>query len=277
MNFLKNKLLTIVLVLCLVFTIFVGITANRKGNSGIFQQIVTGAISPVQKYVYLAGQRVSNMFYFVSSIAVTRKENIDLKNQIQGLDSKLIDYDRFKRENVELNSLLGYKNKNTDTKYIGANVIGKVGENWFNLIVLDVGKNQGIKKGEYVISGIGLVGIVTEVNINSCKVATILDDKANIPGKISSNGDSGLVLGTDGTNADRLCVINYLPPDTKTHKGDLIVTSNTITDVNSLVAENVLIGTVTSVEEEKTNLIKIAYIKPAVDFSKLEKVMVIKK
>lgn len=277
MNFLKNKLLTIVLVLCLVFTIFVGITANRKGNSGIFQQIITGAVSPVQKYVYMAGQRVSNMFYFISSIAMTRKENIDLENQIQELNSKLIDYDKYKRENVELSSLLGYKNNNLDTKYISANVIGKVGENWFNLLVLDVGENHGVKKGEYVINGQGLIGQVTEVNINSCKVVTILDTKANIPAKISSNGDSGLVFGMDGGSLNNLCEINYLPPDTKTHNGDLVLTSNTITDVNSLVQENILIGTVTSVEEEKTNLIKIAYIKPAVDFSKLEKVMVIKK
>jgi rod shape-determining protein MreC len=277
MNFLKSKLLTIVLVLCLVFTIFVGITANEKGNNGMFQRIVTGTISPVQKYVYMAGQRISNMFYFVSSIAMTRKENIELRNQIVELDSKIIDYDKFKRENTELNSLLGYKNNNSNTNFISANVIGKVGENWFNLLILDVGENQWIKKGEYVVNGQGLVGQVTEVSFNSCKVVTILDNKANIPGKISSNADSGLVIGTDETSTDRLCEINYLPPDTKTHKGDLVLTSNTITDVNNLVQENVLIGTVTAVEEEKTNLIKVAYIKPAVDFSKIEKVMVIKK
>lgn len=277
MNFLKNKLLTIVLVLCLVFTIFVGVTANRKGNSGIFQHVITGAVSPIQSYVYMAGQRVSNMFYFVSSIASTRKENVDLKNEIQVLNSKLIDYDRYRRENVELSGLLGYKNNNLDTKYVSANVTGKVGENWFNQLLLDVGQNQGIKKGEYVVNGQGLVGEVSEVNINSCKVITILDERANISGKVSSNGDSGLVIGTSSNSEDRLCEINYLPPDTKTHKGDMVVTSNVITEGNSLVQENVLIGTVTTVEEEKTNLIKIAYIKPAVDFLKLEKVMVIKK
>lgn len=277
MNFLKNKLLTIVLVLCLVFTIFVGVTANRNGNTGIFQQIVTGAVSPIQKYVYMAGQRVSNMFYFISSIATTRKENTQLRYEVQNLNTKLIDYDKIKKENTQLNSILGYRNSNPNTTLIGANVIGKVGENWFNLIILDVGESQGVKKGEYVVNGQGLIGQVTETSINTCKVVTILDEKANIPSKISSSGENGLVIGGNGTTSDRLCKIDFLPPDTKTRRGDLVVTSNIITDENSLVQDNVLIGTVTTVEEEKTNLIKVAYIKPAVDFSKLEKVMVIKK
>ena len=277
MNFLKNKLLTIVLVLCLVFTIFVGITANKKANTGIFQQIVTGAISPIQKYVYIAGQRVSNMFYFVSSIATTRSENIDFKNQIQELKSKLINYDRYKKENVELNSILTYKNTNPELQYTSATVIGKIGENWFNVLVLDVGKNEDVKNGEYVVNGMGLVGYVIDVGLNTCKVITILDEKANIPSKVSSTGEIGIVIGTGIYNKDKLCKINYLPADSKTKIGDLVLTSNIIPEGSSLVQDNVLIGTVTSVEEEKTNLIKIAYIKPAVDFLKLEKVMVIKK
>jgi rod shape-determining protein MreC len=277
MNFLKNKLLTIVLVLCLVFTVFVGITANKKGNTGIFQKIITGAVSPVQKYVYIAGQRVSNMFYFVSSIAMTRKDNIELKNKIKELNSKLIDYDRYKKENSELNSLLEYKNTNPGLNFISASVIGKTGENWFNQLILDVGTSNGIKDGEYVVNGQGLVGFISEASLYTCKVVTILDEKANIPGKISSTGDMGIVVGTNNSNEDSLCKINYLPSDSKTKKGDLVLTSNVVPEGSSLVQENILIGTVTMVDDEKANLSKAAYIKPAVDFLKLEKVMVIKK
>lgn len=277
MNFFKNKLLTLVLVLCLVFTVFIGITANRNENSGLFQQLVTGAVSPLQRIVYVAGQRVSNMFYYVSSIATTRKENIELKSEIQNLNSKLVDFDRYKKENIELSSLLHFKNSNANLTYISATVVGKIGENWFNELMLDVGTKQGVKKGEYVVNGQGMIGEVQEVNQNSCKVVTILDDKANIPGKISSTGETGLITGSEYVSTNKSCKINYLPPDTKTKAGDLVVTSNIITYGNDLVQENLLIGTVTSVEEEKTNLIEAAYIKPAVDFSKLEKVMVIQK
>lgn len=275
MDYLKNKLLTIVLVLCLVFTIFVGITANKKENTGVIQGVVTSVVTPVQKYIYMAGQRINNVFYYVSSIVSIRKENALLQSEVENLNQKLIDYDDLKRENQELSSMVNLKNSNPNLKLLGANVIGKVGENWFNVIIIDVGKNHGIKKGQYVMAGNGLVGQVMEVDYTTSKVITILDEKSNIPGKISSTGEDGLVAGLSELSNGKYCKINYLPLETKAKVGDLVVTSNIITDENNLIPSNILIGTITSIEEEKTKLVKAAQIKPAVDFSKLEKVMVV--
>lgn len=275
MNFIKNKLLTIVLVLCLVFTIFVGITANHKGNFGIVQGIITGAVTPVQKVFYTAGQRIGNVFYFVSSIANTRKENIELKGKINDYQSKLVEYDTIKRENEELTSMLNFKNTNPTYKLLGATIVGKVGENWFDVFVIDVGEKNGVKKGQYVVNGEGLVGQVIETDAYTSKVQTILDDKANIPCKISSTGETGLAQGTGNMNDLRVCKVNFLPPDSKVKQGDIVVTSNIITDENSLVQDNLVIGTVTSVEDEKPNLVKVAYFKPAVNFKRIEKVMVV--
>jgi rod shape-determining protein MreC len=277
MDFFKNKLLTIVLVLCLAFTIFVGITANRGGNTGAMQQTITSTIAPIQKYLYLAGQRISNIFYFVSSIATTRTENLELKTEIQSLNQRLIEFERFKRENQELNNLLRFKNEHTDMNLVGANVIGKVGENWFNVIIIDRGEKDGIKKGQYVTAGQGYVGQILETSLYNSKIITILDEKANIPGRISSSGEEGLIMGASGSSKDKLCKIDFLPADTKTKQGDLVVTSNIITSEGTLTQDNLLIGTVIKVEENKSNLVKYAYVKPAVDFSKLENVMVIVK
>jgi rod shape-determining protein MreC len=277
MDFFKNKLLTIVLVLCLAFTIFVGLTANKGGNTGVMQQTITSTIAPIQKYIYLAGQRISNIFYFVSSIATTRRENLELKTDIQSLNQKLIEFERFKRENQELNSLLEFKNNHADLKLVGANVIGKVGENWFSIIIIDKGEKDGIKKGQYVIAGQGYVGQIIETSSNNSKIITILDEKANIPAKISSSGEEGLITGAAGSSKDKMCKIDFLPVDTKAKQGDLVVTSNIIADETTLTQDNLLIGTVIQVEENKSNLVKYAYVKPIVDFSKLENVMVIVK
>jgi rod shape-determining protein MreC len=277
MDFFKNKLLTIVLVLCLAFTIFVGLTANKGSNTGAIQQTITSTIAPIQKYIYLAGQRISNIFYFVSSIATTRKENLELKTEILSLNEKLIEFERFKRENQELNNLLAFKNNHTDLKLVGANVIGKVGENWFSIIIIDRGEKDGIKKGQYVIADQGYVGQIIETSLNNSKIITILDEKANIPGKVTTTGEEGLIAGASGSSKDKMCKIDFLPADTKAKQGDLVVTSNIITDENTLTQDNLLIGTIVQVEENKSNLIKYAYVKPAVDFSKLENVMVIVK
>lgn len=277
MDFLKNKLLTIVLVLCLAFTVFVGLTANRKANSGTIQGIVTSTVSPVQKYIYIAGQRISNMFYFVSSITTTRKENIILKAELEKSNQKLVEYDKLKRDNQSLSEMLNFKNSHPDYGIVGANVVAKVGENWFDTIIIDVGSSDGINKGNYVVTGQGFVGIVTEVGSNSSKVRTLLDAASSVPGKLSSTGEDGLVTGISSTSKEKYCKVNFLPLDTKAQVGDLVVTSNVVTEQSTFVKSDIIVGTITKIEDEKPNLSKIAYIKPVVDFSKLEKVMVITK
>lgn len=275
MDFLKNKLLTIVLVLCLAFTIFIGITAGNKGNTGIIQNILTTGIKPLQKTFYIAGQRISNIFQFVSSFASLKKENDELKKEVEDLRLKLVDYDRLKKENEDLNKLLNFKNSNKNLKLLGANVIAKVGGEWFDILLIDVGSKDGVKKGQYVIAGNGFVGQVIEVNQNNSKVMTILDEMANIPAKVSSTEDIGLLTGIKSINKDKQCKINMLPYDTKAKEGDLVVTTNIISEDDSIIQNNILIGKITSIEEEKPSLTKVAYIKPEVDFKKLEKVMVI--
>lgn len=275
MDFLKNKLLTIVLVLCLAFTIFVGVSASKKGNFGTIQETITTAIAPVQKYFYTAGQRISNIFYFISSITSTRKENTELKQEVDGLRQKLVDYDKFKRENEEINNMLKFKNSHPELTLKGANVIGKVGENWFNVLLLDVGEADGVHKDQYVINSQGLIGQVIETTNSTSKVITIIDEKANIPIKISSTGEDGMLTGVSSNGSQSECKITYLPVDTKANVGDAVVTSNILKNESSVMPQDILIGFIDRIEDEKPNLVKSAYIKPVVNFSRLEKVMVI--
>lgn len=275
MDFIKNKLLTIVLVLCLAFIIFIGITAGKKGNKGGIQEAITSVVAPVERYVYSAGQRIGNIFDFVKSISSTRKQNIELKNKVDDLNKKIVEYDRYKRENEELNRMLEFKNLNPQLKTIGANVIGKIGENWVSVIILDVGESAGIKEGQFVITSQGLVGQVFETNKNISKVITIIDENANVPVKISATGDEGMLCGVGGGIKEGQCKVNYLPIDTKAKIGDAVVTSNMLKNSETTIPQDILIGFIDRVEDEKPNLIKSSYVKPVVDFTRLEKVMVI--
>ena len=275
MNFLKNKLLTIVLVLCLAFTVFIGITANKRENKGVFQGIISSTITPIQKYIYIAGQRIGNIFYYVKSITTAHGENIRLKTEVKNLQQKIVDFDTFKRQNEDLNKLLGFKNERNDLKFIGANVIGKIGENWFDVLLLDAGENDGVKKDQYVVTSEGLVGKVIEVTAGTSKVMTILDDRINIPSTISSNGEDGIVSGVKSENMERYSRMHYLAIESNVKEGDIAVTSNIIKDEGVYIPSGIIIGNVLRLEDEKPNLEKAAVLKPAVDFSTLEKVFII--
>ncbi len=275
MDFIKNKLLTIVLVLCLAFTIFIGITAGRDGNTGTIQQIISGAISPVQKYVYAAGQRISNVFYYISSIASTREENSELKTRVQELNGKLVDYDRYTRENEQLNGLLKFKDEHADLSMVGANVTGRVGENWFHIITLDVGENDGVKEGQYVTDGKALVGKVYETTANTSKVITVMDQSANIPAMIATTGDTGVVSGLGNSGSETQCRMKYVPLTSTAKVGDAVVTSNVVSDESHIVPSDIFIGYIQSIEDDEAKLMKVVYLDPVADLSRLEKVLVI--
>ncbi|TDT61197.1 rod shape-determining protein MreC [Fonticella tunisiensis] len=276
MNFLKNKLLTIVLVLCLAFTIFIGVTANARKNTGAVPGVVTSIIAPIQKYIYAAGQRIGNIFHFVSSVSTAYSENIRLKSEVKSLQQKLVEYDTYKRQNEELNKLLGFKNQRNDLKFVGANVIGKSGENWFDILIIDVGKADGVAEGQYVVTNDGLVGKIIETTYNTSKVMTILDERINVPARLSSAGEDGIVTGMQSNNNYiRAAKMNYLPVDSKAQQGDIAITSNIIKDDSVFIPAGIIIGTVQSLVNEKPNLEKAAILKPAVDFSSVEKVFVI--
>jgi rod shape-determining protein MreC len=143
------------------------------------------------------------------------------------------------------------------------------------MFVLDVGTADGIKEGQYVINGEGLIGKITEVNKNTSKVITILDSKAYIPVQISSIGETGMLSGYGVGSDGKLCKVNYLSIETKAKEGDVVVTSNIVSNADNLVPSDIIVGFVQRVEDEKPNLAKAAYVKPVVDFSKIEKVLVI--
>lgn len=275
MNLLKNKLLTIVLVLCLAFTIFIGITANKRENKGVFQGVISSTITPIQRYIYLAGQRIGNIFYYVDSIRIAHRENVELKSQVKDLQGRLVEYDAFKRQNEDLNKLLGYKDNSKFQKLIPANVIGKTGENWFDILLLDVGESDGVMKDQYVVTSEGLVGKVIETSANTSKVMTILDERINIPATLSSNGEDGIVSGVRSSSLERSSKMFYLSVESKAKEGDLVVTSNIIKDESVYIPSGIIIGSVTKLVDEKPNLEKAVEIKPIVDFSKLEKVLII--
>jgi rod shape-determining protein MreC len=268
---LQNKLLTIVVVLSLVFVVFIGVTASRKDRVSIFEGIVGNVITPVQKYLYIGGQRISNMFGFISNISVMSSENLELKSKVEELEKQLIDYQATKAENDRLREMLDFKDENKSYSYLGANVIGKGSGSWYDVFIIDKGSNQGVKKFYPVVTSKGLVGQVMETGPNWSKVMAIIDENSRVSGSVSRTGDQGMVQGMPGLNGDKNCKMMYLPVSSTAKSGDFVVTSG----ISKFFPKNIMIGTIVEVTDDMSNFVKSATIKPSIDFTKLEEVFVI--
>ena len=123
-----------------------------------------------------------------------------------------------------------------------------------------------------VLAGSGLAGIVTEVGPNYARVRSTIDDASNISAMILSTSDTCVVRGDLKLMADGRIRFEKLPNnDNKVEVGEQVVTSH----VSDRFLQGLFIGYISEVEVDSNNLTRSGYITPAVDFSKLQEVLVI--
>ena len=137
-------------------------------------------------------------------------------------------------------------------------------------MIINVGSKDGINVNMAVISDQGLVGHVISVTDNTAKVQTIIDTASTTSCVISTSRDMMIVRGT--LNDSSMLKATFIPTEATVLEGDKIETSG----LGGIYPKGIHIGTIKQVVSTKNITDRYAIIQTAVDFSKLETVLVIK-
>ena len=117
------------------------------------------------------------------------------------------------------------------------------------------------------------MGIITEVGHNWSTVRSIIDDMSSVSGMVLKTNDNCIVNG-NLEMLDSGCIeIENISKDAKIKEGYEIVTSR----ISPKFLPGILIGTVASVSTDSNNLRLTGKLTPAVNFDKLDTVLVITK
>lgn len=262
--------LIILLLLCLLL---LGIE-RFTDTGGPLRFIANYTVVPMQKGISYVGMWISDMSDNFETMKEMRKKNARLQEKV---DALTIDNTRLRQEQYELERLRElYKldENYSDYKKVGARVVANNGSNWFSDFTIDKGSNDGIKVNCNVMAGSGLVGTVIEVAPNYARVRSIIDDASNVSAMILSTSDTCMVRGDLSLMSDgRLRFEKLANNDNKVEVGEQVVTSH----VSNRFVQGLFIGYVSEIEVDSNNLTRSGYITPAVDFSKLQEVLVITK
>jgi len=169
-------------------------------------------------------------------------------------------------ENSRLRRLLAVKQK-VSYKVIAARVIGRSADNWSSVLIIDKGASHGFKRGMAVINYFGLAGRIIETGDSTSKVMLLSDPNLGVSAIIQRSRQEGLVSGTLGNSL----IMKYLPKDADIKISDTVVTSG-LTDA---YPKGLAIGTVMSIGDEFSGLSRYAVVKPVVNLSNIEEVLVI--
>jgi rod shape-determining protein MreC len=273
---------TRLLVIGLVVVSLTIITVDyREGDSGPLAEMGRAArtfMAPLQEAVTRATRPVGDFFSGVAHLPTLSRENADLKNRVADLNARIAATSQIEQQNQQLAQELNLYNSLHPTP-VTAVVIANGVSNLSYTVTIDQGSAAGIKESMPVVTGsqdgARLVGIVVSVTTNSADVRLLIDPAFRVAGRLSTSDVTGLVAG----NGNQDLTMQDIPSSTKFPQGDapesVYTISYSIGDQHGLFPPNILIGTVSSVYAGVEPLDQIS-IKPAVDFSSLETVLVLK-
>ncbi len=269
-NIQKYKLIIIAVIVFLVLFISLA-TSMRNNKSGAVQKLGFNIISTI-----------SNKFASIRdsfSGSSKQKEIEELKSENAKLKTQLIENtiskDNLKQLQALQKSLKFVTDKNSSA-YVSADIVAKNSGNYYKTFTISAGSAQGVKSDSIVVNGEGLVGRVYEISKNYCKAISLLDNRTPISFEIvGRNNDTGMIMQDTKVVqiSDKSLVKGYMfDANSPVKVGEMITTSGL-----GLYPSGIPIGKIEQVIPDEKNILKYVVVRPFVDFTNLNKVMIFNK
>lgn len=230
-------------------------------------------ITPMQKGINTVGKMISDKLDMFKSIDDLLQENEELRSQ---LDEVKNENQMLIQEKYELNwyrELYELDQQYMDYPKVAARVISRDTNSYYNTFIIDKGREDGIAIDMNVMAGNGLVGIVTEVGKNWARVSSIVDDSSSVSGMFLQTSDTCIVNGDLELLDSGFIRVEMISLNAEIYDNYQIVTSH----ISDKYLPGILIGYVSNIEVDSSNMTQQAYLTPVVDFEHLEAVLIITK
>jgi rod shape-determining protein MreC len=252
----------------------------REGDSGPLASMGRAAqafMAPLQEGVTTAIRPVGDFFSGLAHLPTLARENQELRDQIADLQARAAAYDATQERVGQLSDLLGLKDLYPES--VPAVVIANGTSNFDYSITIDRGSDDGIKADQPVVTGSPgsprLVGVVSSVTAGSSTVQLMIDRSWAAAGQLATSKVTGLVSG----QGDQDLRLDDVPLGTKIASGDepeyVFTVSYQIAGHHGLYPPGILIGQVSKYFEAENATTADVSVKPAVDFSSLQFVLVL--
>ena len=236
------------------------------------QEILSVAVAPFQRAAAAVSNGVSSLWEKYTNIDAILEENEKLTTENAELRGQMVDYDKLKAENEAYKALTNIQEQHPEMSYVSSFVIGRDPLDSFYGFTLDKGSLDGVEANDAITSDEGyLLGVVTEVDLTSCKVMTILHPSFNAAGVVSRTRDNGIITGSADYAAEGLCILSNLSRGTLTKADDQVIT----TGLGGVFPPDVLVGVVQELVPEASGKSTIAVIKPGADPRTVKHVFII--
>jgi rod shape-determining protein MreC len=261
----KTILIFAGILLVTVNAIFLTIATRRPEAFGFGGRVIA-FVAPFQELAARGVGSVREIWRHYFNLVAVSHDNRRLEQELALEREKEARRQELELENERLRSLLGFA-RTLPQKAVAAEIVGKDPSVWFKTVVINKGSSQGLTRGQPAVTAQGVVGQVVEVSAHQSKLMLLIDQNCAVDALIQRTRARGIVKGASRED----CYLDYVMHEEDIQVGDTVVSSG----FDGVFPKGLMIGTVNSVSFRGSDFFKEVRIAPAVDFDKLEEVLVI--
>lgn len=258
-----------IIVTVVILIILVVLTNTGSENISIIENIASSIVMPIENGLTYLKNKLNNNDKFFENINELKTENEQLKQANSELEQQLREYEIIKNENEQLKQELNLAEKYGQYTTVPGTIISRDISNYSKTLIINVGSDNGIQEKMTVIADEGLVGYILSTTAKTAKVQTIIDSASATSCLASSTRDTMICKGTI-ENKPQLTASN-IATDARIIQGDSVETSG----LGGIYIKGIHVGKIKKVNEGSNKTDSYATIETAVDFEKLETVLVI--
>ncbi|MGH7014136.1 MAG: rod shape-determining protein MreC [Stellaceae bacterium] len=250
--------------LTLPFLIFISALLAVLGKADVLlfdhmRVVLADAFAPV---LQVAGEpivSVSKAIGTVEDVVSVYRQNQELKLENQRLLQWQDAARRLESENAELRNLVKFAPQGASSS-VAAQVIADSGGAFLRNILVNVGRRDGVARGQPALTGDGLVGRVIELGDRTARILLLTDINSHIPVVVEGTHERAML---NGDNSDQPRLV-YIQPKTRVKPGDHIVTSGS----GGVFPPDLPVGVVVSVND-------VTRVEPYADLARLDMVRIV--
>ena len=249
-----------------------------SGGLHDFQSVAASTMRPFE----IVAQRVSRPFRdaygWVAGLFHAKSENERLHEELEDVRAQVIQSAEAQRENKQLRDLLKYRSGATfpqdfpRNRAVAASVMSNPAGEFEQKIIISAGSSDGIRLYDAVVTGRGLVGHISKVLRDQSRVTMLTDQESAVTARDVTTGAIGILGHGEGS----ALILDRVPKQRRILENDTIVTAGRGQGrLGSFFPRNIPIGSVEFVGQTDVDLYQDVQVRPFVDFSDLDSVLVL--
>jgi rod shape-determining protein MreC len=243
------------------------------------QRVSARALDPVRQSIAGIGEGVAGVVGVIGEIDRLRTENEDLRRRLASAEQRIAELAEAAAENGDLRDLLGLT-QSLEMDLLPVRIISRDPSNFTWEVGIDAGSDDGLRPGMPVVGsaegGAGaLAGTVIEVGSSSATVRMLVDTRSSVVAIDQESRAYGLIQGQLG---GQLVMVQVDVTDALA-VGDTVVTAGLVLSEGaaySAYPRGLLIGRVQAVEPDTNALTQTGFVRPALEFSRLDRLLVVR-